>query len=168
METLHLSGPWKEEAHRPRVVWGCSSWCLLGTSIPMPDLRGLAPCISWLSFIRRCRTPRTDPAAGAGTWSAGRGPRGPHPGLLVEGCGGWRASCLLGLGIVTAWLMPWSSSLVPPSKSLCYNSPSRPLTTAMLPPHPPLGSHSPSWRSCTNSGLLDPFLGYIPCTLSLQ
>ena len=60
----------------------------IGDQYPMSDLEGLAPCIFRLSFIRRCRTPRIDPAAGAGTWSAGRGPRGPHPGLLVGGCGG--------------------------------------------------------------------------------
>lgn len=138
MET-HFSGSQKEEAHRPRVVWGCRSWCLLGTSIPMSDLRGLTPCISCLSFIRRCRTPRTDPAAGAGTWSAGRGPRGPHPGVLVGSCGGWRASSLLGLGIVTAWLMPALIFCPSPSLWFCYTSPppSHTLTRVMFPSHPP-------------------------------
>lgn len=47
------------------VYWG---------SIPVPEFGGFDPCMFCLSFSRRCRTLKTDPAAGAGTWSAGQGP----------------------------------------------------------------------------------------------
>ena len=115
----------------------------IGDQYPMSDLGGLAPCIFRLSFIRRCRTPRIDPAAGAGTWSAGRGPRGPPwaPGGGLRGLKsqfsarvGDSHSLTRALVILPPWSLPLVFCAVPtPSPGPCFQ-----LTLPWLPYSIPL------------------------------